>query len=169
MTDGLVAFLRARLDEDEQMAREAAKHCGALIAGAASKEHLWRPPYDGSAWASDADHVYAVDPRPDQPRAEIADFGYSAFMLTPHIQNHSPARVLAEVDAKRRIVQQYEDSMTRSKALRERAADGTEDEYQKAQRLNQSVQLLVLHGIVKLLALPYRDHPNYRPEWAPEA
>lgn len=112
MNDDLVAFLRARLDEDERLAADAAKHCASLIAAAARTEGIWEPPYDGSAWGSSADHVYAADPRGDQPRADIADFGAGAFMLTPHIQNHSPARVLVEVDAKRRMIALHEQAAT---------------------------------------------------------
>ncbi|MDH6141143.1 hypothetical protein P3T35_003156 [Kitasatospora sp. GP30] len=155
MNDDLVAFLRARLDEDERLAADAAKHCASLIAAAARTEGIWEPPYDGSAWGSSADHVYAADPRGDQPRADIADFGAGAFMLTPHIQNHSPARVLVEVDAKRRMI-----------ALHEQAATDTESSDYLVAGPGRML-LVALDPVVRLLALPYRAHPDYRPEWAP--
>ena len=54
----------------------------------------------------------------------------------------SRTRVLAEVDAKRQIV-----------AKCDNVADGS------AWDLAQAV--------LRLLALPYADHPEYRPEWKP--
>jgi len=158
MTADLVAFLRDRLDDTARKAEEAAKHCAALVAAAASREGVWKPPYVGAEWSSDADHVYAHDSRPDQPRAEIADFGYSAFMLTPHIQEHGPARVLAEVDAKRRMLDEYALALTQRNDLA-----GT------PHALTGSVRLLTALRFVKMLALPHREHPDYQPEWAPEA
>jgi len=67
---------------------------------------------------------------------------------------HDPARVLAECEAKRRIV-----------GLHERRPDwpdcqecGDRD-YQKPWPCST----------LRLLALPYSDHPDYRPEWRTRA
>jgi hypothetical protein len=53
------------------------------------------------------------------------------------IEHMSPARVLAECEAKRRIVAQFQPSR-----------NGYSD-------------------LLALLALPYADHPDYNPEWRP--
>ena len=60
-----------------------------------------------------------------------------------------PARVLAECDAKRRIVEMQ----------------ATNDEDRHLPGFHYKAQMIerVLHA----LALPYADHPDYREEWRP--
>ena len=70
----------------------------------------------------------------------LADLGVN-FEARTHIVRWHPARVLAECDAKRRIVQCL--------AMYEPHIDTNQDE------------------ILQLLALPYADHPDYQQEWAP--
>jgi hypothetical protein len=60
-----------------------------------------------------------------------------------HAHRWSPARVLAECEAKRRIVE----------------VDWRADDSGEA--------TLVQQDVLRLLALPYADHPDYRPEWRP--
>jgi len=55
-----------------------------------------------------------------------------------HIARHDPARVLAECEAKWRIVKEWGWSET---------LDGD--------------------GLMRIMALPYADHPDYRQEWKP--
>lgn len=65
-----------------------------------------------------------------------------------------PSRVLAECEAKRRIVEQYAD------AERRRVADP----------LDMAVaprRVFALERVLRALALPYADHPDYREEWRP--
>jgi hypothetical protein len=71
MSDGLVAFFRAQLNEDEQVA-EAVKAHGV---------DYWHQPDDWAELSAPA---------------------------AAHAQRHDPARVLAEVHAKRQIIDQYE-------------------------------------------------------------
>lgn len=122
----LIAFLAARLDEDERVARAAVDF-----------------DYGVRDWADDGDPVNA------------------------HIARHDPTRVLREVEAKRRILEQYEASLEQSKRFRQRAASGVESDAQKLQRSTESIRLLVLLGVVRLLALPYADHPDYREDLRP--
>ncbi len=104
--DDLVTWLRAQLDDDERVAREAVQ---------------WS---EGAAeWAN-----------PGEPDWE-------------HIARHGPARVLAEVDAKRRLL----DYLV---ALEDKALDG-------------NWWNLDTDEPAKLLALPYADRPGYRDEWNP--
>ncbi len=58
-----------------------------------------------------------------------------------HIARWDPARVLAECEAKRRIIEQVRDVKWGGFAVRD--------------------------TILELLALPYADHPDYRAWWAP--
>ena len=60
-----------------------------------------------------------------------------------------PSRALAEVDAKRRIVAEYE----RFAAERRRAMNGWDTSE--------------ISPILAALALPYADHPDYGEEWRP--
>jgi hypothetical protein len=84
--DGIVAFIRARLDEDEDAARAAG----------------------GQAWTWDGG-LYAT-----HPTDEVVDYVYGD--NGPHIARHHPAHVLAEVEALRRVVDECEEvaSMTQA-------------------------------------------------------
>lgn len=127
MSDDLVAFLRARLDEDEMQARAA---------GSAAME--WR---EDSSWLSDL-----RDPLPSQRRA----YGIPSEMTlvtdadAAHIARNDPARVLREVEAKRRIIDWSQ------RANRVVSADDYE---------------MDVATPLEFLALPYADHPDYRQEW----
>ncbi|MEU5742039.1 DUF6221 family protein [Streptomyces tendae] len=117
----LVQFLHARLDEDERTARAA-------TAGPwrANKHKYGAEVYtesgEGVAFDHDAGGVGWDD----------ADF----------IAEWDPARVLREIDAKRRIVDRYA-------WLREHGDTGG------------------TAWVLPLLALPYADRPGYRDEWRP--
>lgn len=160
MTDDLVAFLRARLDQDAAVAQAAtpgpwrhdeAKH--------------WRKP--GTSWFEEA--VFA-GPSGEEATC-VAGTGETddqqSMRDAAHIARHDPARVLADVEAKRELVERYEASLKRSVEFRQRADSDAETETQKMQRSHENIQLLVLLGVVKLLALPYADHPDYREDWRP--
>lgn len=117
--DDLVTWLRAQLDEDERVAREAL------------------------AWRDDrmTDHEYAwsltsrLNGRPKR---------HHVIPGAP-----TPARVLAEVAAKRRLLQQFE-----LRAAAVRGIDGVQTGG-------------VWDDMLRLLALPYADGPGYREEWRP--
>lgn len=81
MTDDLVAFLRARLDEDERVALDALPLGHWEVRG----RH----------------HVYKANGPPSLP--PVASY---AIGEAEHIARHDPARVLADVAAKRAIVDQ---------------------------------------------------------------
>jgi hypothetical protein len=81
-TDDLATFLRARLDEDEQMARAATE--GAE--GRWTQDDPKRMP--GEIWDDHAERVSYDEGRPTEDQAA-------------HIARHDPARVLREVEAKR--------------------------------------------------------------------
>ncbi|MGW7636138.1 DUF6221 family protein [Streptomyces decoyicus] len=154
MTDDLVAFLRARYDEDAEAAKDAAKRAAAELATADRKADRFLPPYDGSHWSNDYDHVHVHDHRPERSRrrVQIADCGHGAIALTSHIARHDPERVLAEVEAKRAIVDQY--------------AEVAENDGANAYEYDRG-WVNALRESARLLALPYAAHPDYRDEWRP--
>lgn len=126
----LMEFLRARLDEDEQAAKAATSGPWRYSEG----KH-WRKP--GTSWFEEA--VFAGEVgraatcvagtgETDDPQS-MADAAF--------IARHDPARALAEVTAKRRILQRY--------------ADNAVDEWP-------------LFPLLELAAV-YADHPDYREEW----
>lgn len=129
--DDLVAFLRARLAEDEAVARAVEDRSA---------------PWDGQ-WVADGPdalrtrngHVLAYGHRTTDGRDLPIPLKPK---LAAHWARHDPARVLREVEAKRRIVERYA-------WLREHGDTGG------------------AAWVLPLLAAAYADHPDYRPEWAP--
>lgn len=116
----LIRWIGEQLDEDEHIAREAGE-----------RSMAWRlvTPLDG---------------------AELGD----AWWLNPpekyHAERHDPARVLREIEAKRRIL------------------------YLAVQlpKVTASTDMFDNHRdawaeVIKQLALPYADRPGYREEWKP--
>jgi hypothetical protein len=78
-----------------------------------------------------------------------------------HVAHHDPARVLAECGAKRRLVLACRDSSPDLHFLGARPrglADFT---------LTPGDQHQLAALTLALLALPYADHHDYRPEWRP--
>lgn len=75
-----------------------------------------------------------------------------------HIVAWDPARVLREIDAKRRVVEEYK------AAAAEYAADGLA--YDHESEVGRA-RTATLKRTLRLLALPYVDREGYRTEWAP--
>jgi hypothetical protein len=130
----LVQWLTAQLDEDERIAREATP----------------------GPWVDQGGYVTDVGPD-GLPRVQVTDYGSQdgepeednpqGRADSAHIARHDPARVLAEVDAKRKLVERYERAMENRRA--------------HPDDLASAGALLALHGAVKLLALPYADRSGY--------
>jgi hypothetical protein len=150
----LVEFLLARLDE-----REAA--------ALAASPGPWKPNAEG-------DEVLAVDD------ILVADgFALSNRQLratVTHIVLNDPARVLAEVAAKRRIIvahQPYEDITHYSggKPVRAMLCPTCvyigDDETSSGDRYRTLEHDEAPCDTLRLLALPYADMPGYRDEWRP--
>ncbi|MEU9495397.1 DUF6221 family protein [Streptomyces sp. NPDC048215] len=110
----LAAFLRARLDEDERVARDC------------SGDGKW-----------DARDIAIYGP----------DLGVE---VRAHMARHDPARVLAEVEAKRRIIYLAIQipALTAKHNPFQNDADGWAE-------------------TLKQLALPYASHPDYDEGWRP--
>lgn len=128
----LVEFLLARIAEDEAVASAAVSI---------------------SPWQSNGGHYvenHAVIAEVEEPEDGA------------HIARHDPARVLAECEAKRRIVEACAAVST--------SCPGWQDgDFTVVRRLvapHPEDEPHTLH-ILALLALPHADHPDYREEWRP--
>ncbi len=122
--DGLVTWLGAQLDDDERVA--CAAHANRWKAGAG--QH-------------DDEVVIFPDHAPSGVAVAFGDRN------AQHIARWDPARVLAEVDAKRRILDE-------AAAYSPELEHGDNGEW-------------AFNRVVRLLALPYAGRPGYRDEWKP--
>jgi hypothetical protein len=152
----LTDFLLARIAEDEADARLATGH--RYITGQREKR--------SGVWVHDGSIAYA-----DSPSEDVVDWVYDEAWA--HIARHDPARVLAECEAKRRIVEMH--SKTATSWLN---ADGKLAYPDRAGVLY--CELCSFHEqyegfndyeepwpcpTLRILALPYADHPDFKPEW----
>lgn len=137
MTDNLIAWLREQVDEDERRARS----------GAIKGHTSWRVEYGRLG------DYEVVDGAGRVVVPELVNMlGTSA-----HIANFDPARVLAEVESKRRILDHWES--LRAEVARYRSAD----EENPPSILLAGEQ--VLETTARAMALPYQDRPGFREEW----
>lgn len=144
MTQTLVQFLCDRLDEDERAAMQSIEQATVHLAGAdAASVSAWhvveRPTGTFVATRDQWDRVAEVVP----------NYGGAH---TDHIARHDPARVLAEVDAKRRILAEVYPEVAKAEEL-------IQEEWHSGGNADGD--------LLRLLALPYADHPDYRQEWRP--
>lgn len=146
--DELVRWLTACLDED------AARATAAADGGSGE----W---FMGRKW-----NVYrAEDETPDEDGEtnELVAYG-NVKDQSEHIAEHDPARVLREIDSKRRLIKLI--------FLYEAKIDGEwgccHDADQIEAGLCEEIQPDDVEAL-RLLALPYSDRPGYRAEWAPTA
>lgn len=144
----LVEFLRARLDEDEQRAKK-----DAWIADHGS----------AGAWEAWVGHnlPYSDLKAEDQPIARFngpahdGDVMLAARFKPAEVRDRAE-RMLAEVDAKRRIVELHEPIDGHCSSCLESENDFYGKTYEDAPCIT-----------LRLLALPYADHPDYDPAWRP--
>jgi uncharacterized protein YhdP len=143
----LVQWLREQLDEDERIAR------------AVRVPHDWHQgPGDDPEW-TDAELVCMWPPEfhtPYERDKHWRGLTVEGAELAEHIAAHDPARVLREIEAKRRVLRQHED-------VRAQVRNPVSAENRRAARVEQGA----LEDVMRLLALPYADRPGYRQEWAP--
>lgn len=181
--DDLIAFLNARLDEDEQVARAAAnQHQRAVDAFKSSRpadvDDL--PGESPADWSGGPDE----DGRGRFRRAVWAGEGMATICemhdeydeASPaHIARHDPARVLADVEAKRRLILFLTD-------LRHDVngqdpwytCEAASMEHDGGEPVGAWAGLgcscgrddRVREGLT-LLALPFAGHPDYQEAWTP--
>lgn len=133
MTDDLVQFIRDRLDEDEQVAR---------LAPGPSWERRDIRSDDGTFVFEE----YVAVGDPDRSTVVLSDVDAE---VLPFVLRHAPARVLADIEAKRRLANDMADVV---------GGDYIDDG-----------EPVLAEWVLLLLALPFADHPDYRKEWRPVA
>jgi hypothetical protein len=138
MIADLAAFLRARLDDTARKAQEALTDSGT---------GRW---FVGRKW-----NVYDegdTTPHDDEETNPLVAYG-NTLACSEHIAEHDPARVLAEVDAKRCILAAHPARLPGWCSTCDVPGDTQGN----------------VHGCLtlRLLALPFADHPDYREEWRP--
>lgn len=74
-----------------------------------------------------------------------------------YLERFDNRRMLAEVEAKRRILRLYENALAAHRSGSISLRNRTQDE----------AAVDVLGEAVKALAPPHAEHPDYRPEWRP--
>ncbi|MET9909649.1 DUF6221 family protein [Streptomyces sp. NPDC006476] len=131
--DDLVEWLRAQLDEDERIARAAGG--------------TWWAPPDLAGQVHDSGGVNI--------EAKLRSFA-------THIAEHDPARVLREIDAKRRIIEEHKPAVPKARPNRERGCLACTTAQEWDATANEANCLTL-----RLLASPYKDRPGYREEWRP--
>lgn len=157
----IAAFLRARLDEREAVARACTPgpwRWGDWSTTFGTREEFRRTLESSSnkepfpAIAQRGDDTARVLPSLEDP-IEYATDDEPFEANAQHIIDNDPAFVLADVAAKRQIIEQYENHR--------RAIDyggaGICTRY-LADELRKAIQAL---------ALPFAGHPDYRKEWKP--
>ena len=134
----LADFLLARIAEDEKAARDCAK----VYPGEwdlYDRGHSAKVQADGPTFRIVAEFE-------DQDEAMAQGLVWLGDALT-HIQRNSPARVLAECEAKRQLIEGFQ-----------RHVRDYRHGYTSAQPPS---------WVLRRLVLPYVDHPDYREEWRP--
>jgi hypothetical protein len=137
----LSEFLLARIGEDEAVAREAL-HPDAVSPGA------WVTEHHNSEYHSEPNRAHIAEDR----SGHYWSVAHEVFIpIAVHIARHAPARVLAECEAKRRIVDLHR-AVPVAPGRRELTCveDGA---------------LTWPCPTLRFLAAPYADHSDYCVEW----
>jgi hypothetical protein len=159
--DDLAQFLSDRLDDDEEVARDAA--------------HL-----TPGHWTTEENYPVSVaDELPAEAdvfeRAVAFDEGSPSEQQAAHIARHDPARVLAQVAIDREMLNEY-DSLTRAYAAHRKEADrlkeSADEDVIRRNALRREADYLpaILHILqrwAKRKAALYDNHRDYRQEWRP--
>lgn len=136
----LIEFLRSRLDEDQTAA-----------AGAGA---------DGPHWRGTNDGIFPSDASRHPGAIVVGPYDHLPDELAEHIARHDPARVLAEVNAKRAILDEHQPLKIEGDKIAGCQTCSWRDDM-------EVLQVEWPCPTVRLLALPYADHPDYRQEWRP--
>jgi Family of unknown function (DUF6221) len=132
----IVEFLRARLEEEEQLAQDSA-------AGPWVVTEIYND-------------VFCVADAAGSNVANECSDGWLDPGNARHIACWDPVRVLAEVEAKRRIIDYCESAIEAGKIPP--LASWSDD----------AAGAEVCEHVLILMTLPNADHPDYDPAWAPQ-
>ncbi|WP_406365238.1 DUF6221 family protein [Streptomyces sp. NBC_00645] len=131
MSDELVSWLEQQLDVDER-----------IVQAIEDEEQHWDP--------GDKNLGSAVIGAEYGAAVVVGPYDHLDWSVRQYIAEHDPARVLREIDAKRRILAEH--------ALNGWVCDTCD---------NGEVDQTFPCPTLRLLALPYADRPGYREEWRP--
>lgn len=176
----LVEFLRARLAEDEQVARSATQgrwfwtdpdtsDFPQSNVRLVADQGEWKTCEYFCTWSGEENIHRGAQGKPGHEHrvtTEVVEaWGYDGYGIlvddadAEHIARHDPARVLAEVEAKRRIVERYAETEKRADScIRNGLSSEPDDEV---------AERLALEWCCRMLALPHAEHEDYQPEWKP--
>lgn len=170
----IVEFLRARLDEDEWWARESSRRGEQYTE---SGEH-WRwedadrdvvvvPDPPAGEFMSGPDDGWnmslrSVEQYPSRSVGPLPHFALShceevESTVAGHIARHDPDRVLREVGAKRRIVDE----------LAPLLGFEAQEKYDNTDNVHYGIASERAERLIRLLASAWSDHADYRQEWKP--
>ncbi|MER7213185.1 DUF6221 family protein [Streptosporangium sp. NPDC000239] len=175
MTNDLIAFLGARLDEDQAWAEACQGHRWQWVrseddqvvtANPAQEECLDEDSYGIS--------LRSVE-NPDQEPSPIGHAEGVESSVAGHIVRHDPARVLRDVSADRKLLARYaeavkeqEEALAAFRVARDEWGSSSE-EYADAYK-DWSDALLregAFLTVIKDRVARFSDHPGYLQEWAP--
>lgn len=145
--DDLITFLRARLDEDEQAALswpEGSRQWQTV----GGRKLSYRNDSSEMVTAIDVSNASSLWNEQIYVKYDLDD-------APEHIARHDPARVLAEVDAKRGLIELHE------------AADHEYADEPVCLSCDQGGPLPYPCPTLRLLALPFAEHPDYQDTWRP--
>lgn len=149
----LSEFLIARLSEDKAVARAATE----------AESGDWHTTVEETGDGENAYYAVADDDHMAEDYAYFADFSprgpSSGANRATHIARWDPARVLAECESKRRIVELYRDA---EQAVATYDHAHPTDAYWQEWGNRHALALAV-----EFLALPYADHPDFDESWRP--
>lgn len=152
----IVEFLTARLDEDEAVARA----CGVGIRDTWHTIEWYDGQFDGRLTVSVDVHGIAGTPITSRGALLRAD--------GVHIARHDPARVLAEVKAKRAIVQAHACVWLVDQWVEVAPGQRRRGELRVCRACEPVSGFMTDQWpclTVKLMAAPYDRHPDYDPAW----
>lgn len=166
--DDLIGFLRERLDEDELWAVEASRRGDGPVAEGGVHWRWEDPATDQPVKVNPGEDEFvggdsfrvSLRSREEWPTASglgsLPQFAIPEAEEVPsavggHIARHDPSRVLAEVEAKRGILEAHGGDLPEQPMFCGHCEHDTPC------------------PTLRFLAAPYSSHPDYRPEWAPAA
>ncbi|MFE0727924.1 DUF6221 family protein [Streptomyces antibioticus] len=162
--DELAQWLKAQLDEDERIARAAARQRG------------------GGSWKAERDAREILEIIGEQPHPGHVDYPYIPVILSPdddettvHVAAWDPARVLLEIESDRELLAEYDRLVRAHEAHRRessRLAESGDDDPIRRAALRREVDYLpamlhVLERWAKRKAAVYVARPGFREEWRP--
>ncbi len=173
-TQSLAEFLLARIAEDE----EAARMCAEMFPSPWDvADRGWRVRIYASEvpeenfFSDDPDAMTERNPvvMEVEPDRNIQDPRWLSERVE-HVRRHDPARVLAECEAKRRIVDLH--PIYRGPRILAVDSSGIDYGCELCHATSNIDDESVIEAVgacdtLRALALPYADHPEFRPEWRP--